>query len=102
MEKRLGPCCICGNEKDVVVIVPLNKKSPIPGRGWGCFQCNQAPDGAVAVVCRTCEKKLASGEAELKYACRGYPGVDGRVPISELKGIHEHNIRLHPELHRMN
>jgi hypothetical protein len=35
---------------------------------------------------------------ELRFACRGYPGKDGRVPIEELQGEIHHDESKHPEL----
>jgi len=79
--------------KDVFNIILLHKKVPIPGHGWGCLQCNLPPDGAVAVLCHKCMAK----KAEPKFACRGYPANEGRIPIDELKGGHEHDWSKHPE-----
>lgn len=91
----LGPCCVCEVEgAQVRNIIMLNKLSPIPGKGWGCFACGLPQNGAVAVVCDDC---LDHGR-ELKFACRGYPGEDGRVPIEELVGEFDHNVLKHPEL----
>jgi hypothetical protein len=93
MSENLGTCCACGGTEAVRNIYTLQKKSPTPGKGWGCFQCDQPQDGAVAVVCDACHD---SG-APLKFACKGYPGKDGRVPIAELQGIHEHDMSKHQD-----
>jgi hypothetical protein len=98
----LGSCCVCGRcspEVNVWTILSLHKKSPTPGRGWGCVQCGLAADGATAVVCDVCFDRLGqSVVGALRFACKGYPGSDGRVPIEELQGEHEHDLVFHPEL----
>jgi len=95
----LGSCCICGGTEKVRTILNLHKKSPTPGRGWGCVGCGLAPDGAMAVVCDDCFERYGQGMPKaLKFACVGYPGEDGRIPIGELQGEHEHNLAFHPEL----
>ena len=83
----LGPCCACGSEEGVRHLLLLDQRSPIAGRGWGCFSCALPMDGAVAVVCELCSAR----NAPLRWACRGYPGTDGRVPVGELAGRHEHD-----------
>ena len=50
-------------------------------------------DGAVAVICDTC---LIVKE-KLKYACRGYPAEDGRIPIGELTGDFCHDPNKHED-----
>jgi len=94
-DKDLGPCCVCEGITGVRNMVMLDKKSPIPGKGWGCFLCGLKMDGAVAVVCDGCIKDLNNGHIKVRFACRGYPGVDGRVPIESLQGVHHHNMALH-------
>lgn len=101
----LGPCCIC--EKDgptVHSIFMLGHRAPIAGRGWGCYACGLAADGAVAVVCDECLGPLdAKGvpvdrsiDSRLRFACRGYPGEDGRIPIGELDPApFEHDLSKH-------
>ena len=92
-EIDLGPCCGC--EKvgpDVRTIVMLAKKGPIPGRGWGCLQCGLSSDGASAVLCDACLDSYT-----IRFACRGYPKDDGRIPVEELSGVHEHDRAGHPE-----
>jgi hypothetical protein len=94
----LGSCCICGGTDGVVNIIMLSHKNPIPGRGWGCFVCGLPSDGATAVVCRDCfgeGEDPAEVASRLRWACRGYPGSDGRVPIAELTGVHEHDEVAH-------
>ncbi len=95
----LGPCCACEGARDVRNVIMLNKKAPLPGRGWGCVVCGLALDGAGAVFCDDC----LESEAEILFACRGYPATDGRVPAGELTGSHEHDEVLHrsPESARL-
>jgi hypothetical protein len=96
---HLGPCCVCEVEgPQVRNIIMLDKLSPIPGRGWGCFACGISLNGAIAVVCDLCLEQLQADLVELKFACRGYPGKDGRVPIGELTQEFHHNVLKHPEL----
>lgn len=92
----LGPCCACGGTENVRNILMLDKKSPMLGRGWGCVACGLPADGASAVVCDQCLEE----DRPLRYACRGYPGKDGRVEIGELQGEHEHDMSMHPEVKR--
>lgn len=94
---NFGSCCACGIEDGqgatIRNIIMLNKKSPIAGKGWGCVQCDLAPDGAIAVVCDEC----AESKRQLVWACRGWPGKDGRIPVEALEGEHEHDMSKHPE-----
>ena len=90
-ETKLGPCCVCETTIGVRNILTLGQKSPTPGHGWGCLQCGLPNDGATAVVCDECLEK------PLKFACRGYPGKEGRIPIEELAGEMEHDYVMHPE-----
>jgi len=87
----LGPCCVCGTTDGVRNIVMIDRKSPIPGHGWGCLVCGLPQDGASYVTCDPCfEQKL-----EPNFACRGYPGIDGRIPFGELTGSHRHDMDRH-------
>jgi hypothetical protein len=90
----LGPCCVCEGTRHVRNIFCLAHKSPIPGHGWGCVVCGLPSDGATAVVCDDC---LQGGDVgpRLRFACRGYPGTEGRVPLGELRGTHEHDRTRH-------
>lgn len=91
----LGPCCSCEKTgPDVRNILMLNLESPTPGRGWGCLVCDLPQNGDVAVVCDAC----LDAESELRFACRGYPGQDGRVPIEELITPFKHDESRHFEL----
>lgn len=97
----LGPCCICGaTGPQVKVIVLLNARSPLAGKGWNCVQCGLSANGAVAVICESCERRHGTQqqvEDALRWFCRGAPGRDGRLPIEALRGEHGHNRRRHPE-----
>jgi hypothetical protein len=91
-EPKLGPCCICGDEHPWVrnvLMLPL--KNEVPGHGWGCLVCRLPADGASAVLCDDCLNLYQASLAELKFACRGYPATDGRVPIEKLSLRHEHD-----------
>lgn len=90
-EANLGTCCCCGGTESVRNLVMLNKKSPTPGRGWGCYVCGLLMDGAVAAVCDKC---LAE-KAPYRFVCTGYPTEEGRTPIEEVSGTHEHNTAIH-------
>lgn len=83
----LGPCCICETYSGVTVILMLNKRAPIPGHGWGCAICGLPSDGAVAVFCDSCFEFIEAGASPV-FACRGYPGSDGRIPFAELSKEH--------------
>lgn len=93
--ETLGPCCNCEATAGVRNIVSLHKKSPIPGRGWGCLVCGLPMDGAITVLCDGCLAKFHQRGEEPRLACRGYPAHDGRVPIGELTGTHQHDMRKH-------
>lgn len=67
----------------------------IPGHGWGCFVCHLPTDGAVAVLCNACVVRMEAGADVIHYACRGYPGTDGRAPIEEFTQPFEHDQALH-------
>lgn len=94
----LGPCCICAGGGAVNVLT-LPQRSATPGRGWGCVRCGLPSDGAVAVVCDVCLGRYRRNNAELSMCCTGYPGSDGRMPISDLApGAFAHDPARHPEL----
>jgi hypothetical protein len=91
----LGPCCICETTQGVSAIVMLGRRCAVPGHGWGCFVCGLPPDGAYAVLCDPCVDTW-QGDGALRFACRGYPAQDGRIPISELSSEpFEHNEARH-------
>jgi hypothetical protein len=75
----LGPCCNCGRPGRVGTIAMLDRRSPTPGRGWGCVVCNLPSDGAIAVLCDDCLDVWPP-----KFVCTGYPAVDGRTPYAWL------------------
>ena len=93
----LGTCCICGGARDVHAIIMLAVRGQVPGHGWGCFQCGLATDGATAVLCDACCEGWQHGRVSLQFACRGWPAVDGRVPIGDLTEPHEHDMDQHPD-----
>jgi hypothetical protein len=80
----LGPCCICEATEGVCSILMLPQRGVVKGHGWGCVVCGLPPDGAVAVLCNPCLAIYQAKEGALRFACRGYPASDGRVPIAEL------------------
>ena len=99
MSKSLGPCCVCESTVAVRNIVMLHQKAPMPGRGWGCVVCGLPSDGAIAVICDACHDHCGldgTVTPAFRFACRGYAGVDGRVPIRTLVGRHEHDFSRHP------
>ena len=95
----LGPCCGCRGVAGVINIVMLNKRAPLPGRGWGCVQCGLPNDGAVAVFCNPCLRQHQKGTPFVMVdVCRGYPGKDGRIAFEELPDDpFDHDMTKHPE-----
>jgi hypothetical protein len=96
-ETQFGPCCICDGSANVRTIVMLDKEAPIPGHGWGCLTCGKPSNGAVAVICDACAEAPDVGK-RLRFACRGYPASEGRIPIAELTKPFHHDLTKHPEL----
>lgn len=98
-QPNLGTCCVCNGVELVNNIMMLSMLAPVPGHGWGCMQCDTEMNGAVAVVCDPCFSKYEGIDPSewLKTACRGWPGVDGRIPIAELTGQFDHDRSKHPE-----
>lgn len=93
-EPSLGPCCGC--ERDTAGsahnVAMLNFRTMIPGHGWGCFVCHLPSDGATAVLCDDCYERMERGEEDvIRFACRGYPGTEGRAPISEFTEPFDHD-----------
>lgn len=95
----LGPCCHCA-KRPAVTLVMLAKKAPIAGRGWGnpTCPCRLPPDGALAVLCELCHAKFEKSEFKPRYACRGFPATDGRIPYGQLRGRHAHKRTLHESI----
>ena len=91
---KLGPCCGCETEAGVRNILMLEKKCLVPGHGWGCLCCNLPPDGAHMVLCDNCLDRLQNNTIVIKYACRGYPGIDGRCLLDELKEPFKHDMTV--------
>lgn len=91
----LGSCCICEAETGARTIVVLAVKNVIRGHGWGCVVCDLACDGASSVVCDGCADDLRARRRQLRFACRGYPTTDGRIPIELLTELHEHDMTKH-------
>ena len=91
----LGKCCCCETDTNVRTVLQLQYKTPIEGRGWGCMVCNIRLDGATAVVCDDCYRLMLQDKAQLKFACRGYPESDGRIPIHRLTIPFDHNWMFH-------
>lgn len=97
-EIKLGTCCICEGEEDVCILVALPRRCVVPGHGWGCVVCGLPSEGAIAVVCTKCEPKIEKNNLALRFACRGWPAIDGRVKIGELPvETFDHDRSLHPE-----
>lgn len=94
--RDLGPCCVCeAIGPSVRNILTLPQLAPIAGRGWGCIECNLPMDGALAIVCDPCFDLCFDDHSLLRYACKGWPGRDGRVPIRDLRGHHAHDPNVH-------
>ncbi len=93
----LGPCCICETTQGVANIFLLPRRAAIPGHGWGCFVCGLGPDGASAVLCDSCVPLYQANHGALRFACRGYPAIEGRIAVSELQAPFDHDPSKHPE-----
>ena len=75
-------------------IVTLELKAhTIPGSTWGCVACDLPSEGACAILCDRC----AQTSAHIRFAVDGYLADRKRIPIEELHGKHEHDLRRHPE-----
>jgi hypothetical protein len=83
----LGSCCICETFEGVMVILLINRRAPVPGHGWGCAICGLPSDGACAVFCEPCYEFIEAGASPI-FACRGWPGSDGRIKFTELSDEH--------------
>jgi len=97
MSESLGPCCGC--ERDTAGsayknVVMLGFRNKVPGHGWGCFVCHLPPDGASAVLCDDCAEQFQAGVDVIRFACRGYPAIDGRAPISKFTEPFAHDMTI--------
>lgn len=97
----LGACCGCRRdlEDDVVcrTLICLDRRAPMPGRGWACEVCDLPPDGAIVVLCDECAVIARSGHGEiLRDACAGWPRTDGRVLFDSLTEPFAHALEKHP------
>lgn len=90
-----GPCCICGGTADVFNVIMLQRRSTVPGTGWGCLVCDLPNDGAVAVICNGCLLDWQIDRSKLKFACLGYPASGARIPIEELPAAHFDHLTDH-------
>jgi hypothetical protein len=89
----LGPCCVCEGTAGVTNIMMLDQRGPVPGEGWGCFQCDLPCDGAVAVVCDDCLGR------PLRFVVKGYLNRRERMPIETLpQASFGHDRSKHPEM----
>ena len=95
----LGPCCHCEKTGPAVRnIMMLHRRAPVPGTGWGCFQCGLSQDGAVAVLCDEC---LEASKPK-RFVCVGQPGDGKRMPVEELSTEpFDHDMSKHPEEARL-
>ena len=81
-EIDLGTCCACGEKRPFVRnIAFLPFAAPVPGTGWGCFQCGLPTDGALAIICDACVEL----EAKIRFVVVGLAAEGQRMPIDELK-----------------
>lgn len=94
---NLGPCCICEGTSGVRNVIMLAFKGQVPGHGWGCVVCDLPSDGACVVLCDPCAKAWDEDGTPFRFACRGYPAEDGRVPIEELVERHDHDQAKHEQ-----
>jgi hypothetical protein len=95
----LGACCVCESTVDVHNVILLKQRAPLAGRGWGCVVCGLPAAGAVAVICDACAEAYAGADdVPLRFACRGFPGEDGRVPIDALDAApFDHDFAKHQD-----
>ena len=91
---RMGPCCACECEgPQVRNVVMIDRRAIFAGHGWGCVVCGLSPDGASYVLCDDC----FDAKRPPIFACRGYPGIDGRVVIEILTAPFDHDMSKHTE-----
>lgn len=91
---NLGRCCICEEYRDVLNIVCLGRKAPLPDTGWGCVVCGLPADGAIAVVCNYCMREREIPK-DIPLVCCGYPGNDVRAPITDCTEPFQHDEERH-------
>ena len=90
-----GLCCNCYVNRATGVCF-INRRSPTPGKGWGCYVCKLPPDGAMAVLCDECAEGLAKREGEPRYICTGDPAEPDRTPFFDLSPEpFEHDLSMH-------
>ena len=90
-QPALGPCCVCEQTgPQVINILMLPFKAPVPGTGWGCIVCGLPFDGAYAVVCDRCL------EFPPRFIVHGYAARGGRVPVPEVREPFDHDPARHP------
>lgn len=93
-DPSLGSCCMCRSHRHVRTIVMLPVKAVVRGHGWGCVICRLPCDGAYAVLCDDCIPLYRDSRDVLRFACLGWAGTEGRVPIAELTEPHEHDLSV--------
>jgi hypothetical protein len=92
---ELGTCCGCETREDVINIIMLNRRAPVPGKGWGCVTCGLPSDGAVAVLCNACAERYQHDETALRFVCLGYASSGKRFPIDQLPlGRFDHDMSV--------
>ncbi len=92
VRQSLGPCCCCGEHKNVRTVVMLSLRAPEPGKGWGCVVCGLPMDGVCYVVCDRCLEQ----ESRPREVVVGYPGEGKRLAIDKLSDEpFEHDMSLH-------
>jgi hypothetical protein len=97
-DTKLGPCCMCEATEGVRNILMLSRRGVVKGHGWGCVECDLPTDGAIVVLCDACLAIYQADESALRFACRGYPASEGRVPIADLPpGVFDHDESKHKE-----
>ncbi len=94
---KLGICCICLTEHPTVRnVLTLNVRAPVPGSGWGCFQCGLPMDGAIAVLCDGCLGEHIENKRPISLACVGKPTENQRIPLASLTEPFRHDMSKHP------
>jgi hypothetical protein len=95
----LGPCCACRTSTDTRNLIALERRSPTPGRGWGCLVCGLPPDGAMAALCDPCLAGYEAGTVQIRDVCTAHPATDGRTAIDALaEEVFDHDMSKHPEV----